>query len=526
MSPLFKLKRKVNIPSSFNFSDTEEKPDKQKCDTKLLTKDFTVNIDILKKEFNYPLNSDLYIRNVYISSLKATGILFCIGVISNLKTLEEHILAPLLENCNEINKDNAIDDIMIKILTIKQSKKSSDVSLIVDDILNGHTALIIDGYDEAILMSAEGIEHRSVERPSNENVLKGPKEAFIESSVVNRSLIRKQIRNKNLITESIVVGELSPSDISLMYMKNIVDDRIVERVKKRITQIKVDTIQNTEMLEQHIEERPYSLVPTVLYTERADRAVSYILEGHVALIMDNSPAALILPVTFWTFFHTGEEQYQRWAYGNFIRLIRAIAFIVSFLTPSLYIAATNYHQDMLPSDLLLAIAGTRETIPLPVIAEVLLMEISFELIREASTRIPATIGPTIGIVGALILGQAAVEANIVSPILVIIVALTGLASFAIPEISFSYLIRIGKFIGIFFSSILGLFGLSGFLIGFTAYLISIKSFGVPFLAPLAPHYSSSRDIIMRPPVWKEFIRPFNLSTKNKIKKKPPKGGLK
>lgn len=522
MSPLFNFRK--DKASSSNSPDDRDLISKYVENTKNLTTDLKTNIDILKGEFNYPTNQDLLVRDVYINSLQCKGTLFYIEVMTDSRTLEEHIVTPLLGLQTEIDRNNIPDEVILKILTIQDAKKTNEIKSVVTYILNGHTALIIDGCDEAILMLSIGLKHRSIEKPSNENILKGPKEAFIESAEVNRALIRKQIRSKNLISESIEVGELSPAEVSLMYIKGIADERIIDRVRKRIKQIDVDIVQNTEILEQHIEERPYSLVPSVLYTESPDRVCTHLLEGHVALIMDNSPAALVLPVTFWTFFHTGEEHYQRWAYGNFTRIIRAIAFMVSFLTPAIYVAITNYHREMLPPDILLAIAGTRETIPLPVIAEVLLMDISFELIREASTRIPVTIGPTIGIVGALILGQAAVEANIVSPVLVIIISITGLSSFAIPEISFSYLIRIGKYIALLFASLLGILGVSGFLIAFTTYLISLKSFGIPFLSPVAPYYKSSKDTILRPPIWKQYLRPSNMSPEDKIRKKPPKEG--
>lgn len=511
-----------NIPSSDKKKSSDQK-NKEKI--AILTKDFKTNVDILKKEFNYPTNQDLSIRNVYIKSLNVHGMLFYIEIITNSILLEEHIVTSLLENCTEIDNDNIASDIINKILSTKLAEKTSKTSSITTKILNGYTALIIEDCDEAILMDTTSMEHRSIEKTTIENIIKGPKEAFVESDTVNRSLIRKYIRNKNLVTESIEVGELSQSQVSLMYIKDIVDEKIVERVRKKIKQIEVDSVQSLEILEQHIEERPYSLIPTILYTERADRAASYLLDGHVVLIMGNSPAALVAPATFWTFFHTGEEHYERWAYGNFIRIIRVFAFIIAAITPAFYIAITNFHHDMIPTDLLLAIASTRETIPFPVLLEILFMTLSFDLIREASIRVPISIGPTIGIVGALILGQAAVEANIVSPILVIVVSITGLASFAIPEVSFSYAVRIYSIIAIFFSASLGFLGLAGYIIAFTSYLVSIKSFGVPFFAPMAPHYISSKDTITRPQVWKEWLRPYYTISKNKVRKKPPKGGL-
>lgn len=316
---------------------------------------------------------------------------------------------------------------------------------------------------------------------------------------------------------------ISNNYVNLMYLKNIVDPGLVESVKQRISQIEAIGTDHLSVLEQHIEERPYSLIPSALLTERPDRACAFINEAHVVLLMESSPYALVVPVTFWSLFHTPEDMYQRWAYGNFIRIVRLVAVLVALLTPSIYIAASNFHLEMIQSDLLLSIAGTRERVPFPAVVEVLLMECTFELLREAGVRIPTTIGPTIGIVGALILGQAAVDADIISPILVIIVAITGLSSFAIPNISFSFIIRILRFAFFFAASVIGLYGIALLMTACIAYLASFKSFGVPFLAPMAPHYRSSKDLILRPPVWKQWLRPFHVHPQDKVRKNKPEG---
>jgi spore germination protein KA len=311
-----------------------------------------------------------------------------------------------------------------------------------------------------------------------------------------------------------------------MYLKNIADEAIVNNVIKRLKDIETDTVLTLSQVEQYIEERSYSLFPTTLMTERPDRAASFVLEGHVILIMENSPTAIIAPTTFWSFIHTVEDQYLRMPYGNFIRIIRLVALMIALLVPATYIAVTTFHSGMIPTDLLLSIAATRERIPFPVFIEIMIMEVSFEILREAGVRVPNTLGPTIGIVGALILGQAAVEANLVSPILVVIVSITGLASFTIPDVSFNITVRILRFVFLFVAYIFGFFGMALVAAFLMAYLVSMKSFGVPFFAPLAPHSPSSKDLMTRPPIWKQWIRPLSISPKQKVRSPKPKGDAK
>lgn len=487
------------------------------CGERKLTGVLHSDLDIFKEIFFYPKNKDFIIRPIYIKALEADGFLIYMNGSACINTLTQDIISPLVENTLDSKSEDAITDIIKRIITAKNAEKKYEVSEITTDIVHGNVVLLIQDSLVAISFSTTEYEHRSIEKPSNENTIKGPKEAFVESVQVNRSLIRKHLKYQNLITESITVGEKAKADVYIMYIEGIADPDLIENVGGRIKSIKIDFLSNVSILEQYIEERSYSLVPTVLYTERPDRAAAFLNEGHIILIIDGSPACLIVPVTFWSFFHTAEDQYLRWFYGNFVSIIRIFAIITALLTPALYIAITNFHAEMVPSDLAVSIAAAREALPFPIIAEIIMMEASFELIREAGVRIPTTIGPTIGIVGALILGQAAVEANIISPILVIIVSITGLSSFAIPDISLSYTIRIARFLLIISGGIMGLLGVSLCLTVSLAYLLSITSFGVPFLSPLAPHYPSSKDFYTRPPVWKQWLRPSNISKLNPIR---------
>lgn len=484
-------------------------------------------VNQIKDAFSYPDNKSLVIRNLFVQSLDAeVAILFVEGA-AQTEIIEKHIIEPLLKKQDFLSPNEDLLTIILKeIVTSSSGKILHLFEEVISELLNGNTIVAIDGTSQVLSFESPGFQSRKVAEPQVEHVLKGPKEAFIESAAMNRSLIRKQMKDRQLITEIITIGNRVPNEVSVMYIKDLADPELVCKVKQRIAQIQADMVMNLSLLEEHIEERPYSLIPSTLITERPDRACSFLLEGHIVLVMDNSPAALIVPITFWTLFHTPEDQYLRWAYGNFIRIIRLCSIFVALLTPSIYISVSTFHEEMLPTDLLLAIGATREKVPFPALIEVLLMEFAFELVREAAIRIPSVIGPTVGIVGALILGQAAVEANIVSPILVIIVALTGISSFAIPEVSFSFAVRILRFVLLFTAAYMGFFGIALILTCTIAYMVSLKSFEVPFLSPLSPHDKSSKDLILRPPVWKQWLRPFYTNPQDQQRMKKPGGNKK
>jgi len=443
----------------------------------------------------------------------------------DINLIDTHIVKPLLEERIDYSIQEAefITVIIKCILTSASSKKIKTIQDAVKDLVDGYTLIVIEGLDAVISVETTGFEKRSITEAMAETVIKGPKQSFIESAATNRSLIRNLIRDPKLITETVSIGERIRQQVSVMYLQELADSKTVEKVKSRIQEIKVDTVLTLSKLEQHIEERPYSLLPSTLTTERPDRAASFLMEGHIILVMENSPDVLIVPVTFWSLFHTVEDQYLRMPYGNFIRIIRFISLLIALFTPAFYIAITTFHAEMLPTDLMLAIAATREKMPFPVMMEILIMEITFEILREAGVRVPNTLGPTIGIVGALILGQAAVEANIVSPSLVIVVAVTGLASFTIPDVSLNIAVRMLRFVLLVTANFLGFFGMSIFLGFFIAYIVSIKSFGVPFFAPLSPHFPSSKDMLVRPPAWKQWLRPYSMSPKDRARAPKPEG---
>ena len=466
-------------------------------------------IDIVKSIYSIPSNNDVKIRNIIIGGINKKAALVYISTIVDLQLLEGHIIQPLLSNTEQQKMERIISAGIIQTAQIMEEA--------VIGMNNGDTAVFIEGEDIAYIVGTSNFQGRSIENAADEVVVKGPKEAFNEKANDNISLIRKRLKNEHLIAETTVISKRSKNNLYIVYVKDLVDKDILSEMKKRVNDINVDAIQNLSILEEYIEDRK-GLFPTILYTERPDRATSFLEDGHIVLLMDNSPASLVLPATFCSFFHNAEDHYLRFLFGNFTRLLRLLALFITLFTSAFYISVTNYHMEMLPADLLFAISATREIVPFPSIIEVLIMEIAFELIREAGLRVPNPIGPTIGIVGALILGQAAVQANIVSPLVVIIVALGGLCSFAIGDINLNFAIRLSRFIFIFAAAIFGFYGIAAIFVIGLLHLVSIKSFDVPYFAPMTPKFVSSKDTIFRRMVKNETFRPGYLKTGD-IKKK-------
>lgn len=474
---------------------------------KFFSGDINLDLTIIRQIYSFPTNIDFMIREFTIHSLGKKAVLFYIPSLADAKLIDEEIIRSLITTVE------VIEDVRSAI----SASGVSDVREInnaIKELNTGETLLLIEGQAQGYIIKTSKAAGRNVEKPQNETTLFGPKESFIEKADVNISLIRKKIRSEDFTVEKMIIGERSNNEVFIIYNKELASVEVLSEVKRRIGTITKDAVQNLSLLVQHIEDRKKGLLPTILQTERPDRAATFIEDGYVIIAMNNSPFALVTPATFWSFFHTGDDHYLRFVYGNFTRLLRILAMFITLFTPSIYIAITNYHMEMLPTDLLLAIAGAREMVPFPAILELLLLETAFELIREAGIRVPVPIGPTIGIVGALILGQAGVEANVFSPIVVIVVALSGLSSYAIGDVNLNYSIRIARFVFLIAAGVFGIFGMVCCFIICLAYLTTLKSFGVPYLAPLTPKYKSSDDTIFRKILSNENLRPGFTKTKD------------
>ena len=498
-----------------------------------------VNKRYLNIIYSLPKNKDIIIREFYIaleSPLKAF-VLFIDGL-SNADIINNSILKPLMVLLDEgikIKHGEVAEYIKEHLLPGHDVKILNEYRQILDLVNYGNTAIFFEGSAQCLVVETKGWERRSVGRPEVEQVIMGPHEAFNETLRSNTALIRKALRNEQLITEMIKMGSRNRIDVAIMYLKDLVNPQLLEEVKRRISSIKTDYVGVSGVLEQFIEDSSVMFSPQILTTERPDRVVSFLVEGHVAIIVDGGPQVLIVPATLFSLMHSAEDYYLRYPYGNFLRVLRIFALFIASLTPAFYVSIVTFHQEMIPTELILTIVASHTTVPFPTIFEVFAMELAFELIREAGVRVPGVIGNTIGIVGALILGQAAVQAGIVSPILIIVIAITGLASFAIPNFSISFGFRGIRFIFTILAALFGILGISGGLFVLLLSLVNMKSFGVPFLAPVSPKAKTGPDVVLRGQLWSmeeraAYLKPLDKRRQPKISrgwlKNPQKGGEK
>lgn len=495
-----------NTPQAANASDA-------------ISPELHVNLETIRQKFLISKNQDVIIREFKIGRKLRAYMAYIDGMV-NKQTLDLSIFPQLMSRdvFEELEKECPVDYLIENILTVHEVKRSDKYSDIVIQILNGMSALFVEGCNECILIETKGYEKRNVEAPKVETVVKGSQEGFTENLRTNVTLVRRIIKNENLVTEMLPVGNTNHSNCAVMYLEGIANSKVVEEVKRRLKRIDADFIMGDGMLEQYIEDNSLMLFPQMISTERPDRAASFIMEGKIIIIGEGTPFAIAAPITFFGLFHTSEDYFLRWPGGNFLRLVRIFGLFCATFLPGLYVALTLYHVEMIPTELLVSIARAKEVVPFPTLLEVLIMETSFELIREGGIRVPNVIGQTLGIVGALILGQAAVAAGLVSPMLVIVVSITGLGSFAIPNYTLAIAIRIERFLFIFAGAVLGFYGISLMSVILTLFVCSMKSFGVPYLVPVAPKTKSNADVIFRYPIWALKERPDGLNTPNRKRK--------
>ena len=381
--------------------------------------------------------------------------------------------------------------------------------------------LFVDGFDKAMKIPDKGYPNMGVTQPDSEKVIRGSKEGFADSIKVNTALIRKRLRTPKLKVKELKMGTRTNSNVDIVYMEDLVYPKLLEEVERRLNQYEIDGILDSGVVEQLSEEKWYSPFPQFQTTQRPDRAAMAILEGRVVLLVDNSPVGLILPTDYNSFIKTSDDMYNRWEIASFGRMLRYLAAFFAMTFPGLYLAVTNFHTQVLPTTLLLSFAAARQGVPFPAVVEVLIMEIAFELLREAGVRLPGAMGNTIGIVGGLIIGQAAVEANIGSPIVVIVVAFTALCSFAIPNEEFATAFRLLKFGFILLCSWLGFYGFLISLLLVLVHLSHLKSFGIPYLMPFVGAdlngYQDERDSIFREPLFLMKRRPIYAKRNQRIR---------
>ncbi|MCD1259569.1 spore germination protein [Paenibacillus athensensis] len=454
--------------------------------------------------------SDIVIRQFAIYPGIPALLLFVDGL-ANSQLLNDTMRALMLPD----NGAATVEAIVQSVLPVSQTTLVDNYGDLLEAVLGGDTALFVEDNDRAALLGVRGPEKRSISEPETETVVRGPKEGFTESLRTNTSMIRRKIKTPHLKMQAMTIGRESSTSVVICYMEDLAMPSLIEEVVKRLKQIDTDAILESGFIEELIQDDAYSPFPQIQYTERPDVIAGALLQGRVAIVIDGTPFALIVPFVFMQILQASEDYYERFQIASLLRWLRYIFMFLSLTTPGLYVAITTFHQELLPTTLMLSVAAAREAIPFPAVIEAFIMEITFEALREAGIRLPKAVGSAVSILGALVVGQAAVQAGIVSAPMVIVVSITGIASFTIPRFNGAIAIRMLRFPILIGASLFGFYGIFICLMILLGHLASLRSFGVPYLSPLGPlSYGDLKDVLIRAPWWKMQKRPEFMAIKD------------
>jgi len=512
-------KRMMNLVTKRTFKKPQktsrEQPQAEACPLlDNLVNNLDVNIKYLKDHFDYC--SDVIFREVSLDG-RSAYLIFTNGAVDN-NILTLGVLDSLFQEAAIFTEGTILTEKIKETLPTGQVELLTDMNECITQILGGSVVVLVDGFEQGVVINLPQWKNRGISPPEVEPNVLGPKDSFNESLTTNVSLIRRRLLHPDCKFQELNLGTYSKTRVVVAYISSIANTRMVEEVMHRLNRIKIDGLLDMGFIEELIEDAPLSPFPTVRITERPDKVVASLLEGRVAILQDNSPFAAIVPTVFLSFFQSSEDYYNRYWISSLLRYFRYLAAAITLLLPATYVAATTFNQEMLPTNLLITLASQREGIPLPASLEAVLMGAAFEILREAGTRLPKTVGQAVSIVGALIIGDAAVKAGIVSPVMVIITALTAIASFTIPSIQMSNPLLFIRIFLVMFSSFLGFWGIFIVLLLVLGHLVSLRSFGIPYMAPIAPLVTPDLDdILARAPLWEMTRRPKLLAKKNPLR---------
>ncbi|MCA1060242.1 spore germination protein [Rossellomorea aquimaris] len=471
------------------------------------------NLEFIKQKTGN--SSDVVIRHVKMgekSTIQA-AIVYIEGIVDD-QFIQEFLLQSMMkdEHKETLNEHDALEVISDNMMTVGHVSSFDTWVDLFHYLMEGDTVVLIDGISKALRACTKGGETRSISESTTQMVVRGPKGAFTETISTNTAMVRRIIKTPDLWMESFKVGRVTKTDVNLMYIHGIANDQVVKEVRERLNKIDIDSILESGYIEQLIEDQTMTPFPTIFNTERPDVVAGNLFEGRVAIFVDGSPFVLIAPAVFIQFFQSAEDYYARFDIATSIRLLRILMFTISLIAPATFVAVTTFHQEMVPTTLIVAIAAQRESVPFPAFVEALLMEITFEILREAGIRLPKAIGSAVSIVGALVIGQAAVQASIVSPAMVIIVSMTAIASFATPSFDMAISARLIRFLFMIGAATFGFYGIILIFLMMVVHLSSLRSFGVPYMAPLAPFIPvNNKDTFVRLPWWTLRQRPRLMS---------------
>lgn len=469
-------------------------------------------------------NTDVIFRSITVRNnplLRAT-LVFVDGLAAQ-NAISELIIKPLMQQSafdQCASQQQAVHLIADGNVYYAASKTRDKISDVIDDILTGNAVLLFDSIHCAVSFDVKGFEKRSITEPTGENVIKGAKDSFVETIRVNTATCRRKIKSPNLVIEETIVGKQSKTPVAIVYLKNIVNKELVAEVRKRLDSIEIDRAITPGYVEEFIVDNKNSVFPQIQYTERPDKFCTNIVDGRVGVIIDGHPVAYIVPATLPMFLQAPEDYSQQFIVSSIIRYLRYTAMFVTLLLPGFYVSITTFHLEMIPTELAISIAASKEGVPFPMPVEVFIMLAAFELLVEAGLRLPRTIGQAVSIVGAVVVGQSAVQAKLLSPATVVIIALTAIASFTMPNQDFSNALRLWRFILFILGSLIGMFGLTSGLIFLIFHWSQMETYGVPYLSPFISNGSSQlMDTIVRMPLSTMKNRPKELKNINKRKMK-------
>lgn len=446
---------------------------------------------------------DVIYRSLLIAGQQPCTIIY-LENLTNVDILQRDVLTPLLKQSIPIEDISAVKNI-IPIADISVQTQMNDV---MDELLKGKVIVMMNGIDIGLSLGLTHNIHRDISEPVAEKNVRGPHGGFIENLSTNIGTLRQLVQSNHLKFSSVTIGSTTNQNVTIAYIEGIANPKIFDVLYDKIAAINFDGLLSIGHIEQFITDMPYSLFPQYQATERPDKAVAALLEGRFVIMLAGTPVVLLAPVSFFSFFQAMDDFSSNWMFGSFLRSMRIIAGIMAMFLPALYIAVISYHYYMIPLNLLIPLAESRQKVPFPPIIEALIMEATLELLREASIRLPTYIGTSLGVVGGLIIGQAAVDAGIVSSLMIIVVAVTAISTFLVPSYDMELSIRISRFIIMVLASIFGIIGIVISAATILAHLIDLKSLGQPYFQPLMPlKLADLKDTILRMPITMHRKRP-------------------
>lgn len=477
-----------------------------------LTTNLQENIKIVQEIFN---NDDTLLNRIFENQYNGLkGCIFFIGDMTNTTVTNEHILKPILESKILLDDIDYIEYLSTGVILSGTLKRSTTIDNLVDAIVSGDTILFVEGYSQFIIIYTSAWKARAIEEPNSEKGLRGPKEGFTESLTTNLTLIRRKIRSKDLKFHYITVGERTRTKLCVCYMDGLVKKDILNTIIDKIENIYIDGVEDVKYIEEFIDDNPFSLFETCYISEKPDVVSGKILEGRVAVLVDGSPSVMTAPTLFIEFFMAGDDYYINYYYASLGRLLRTFGFIATISIPALYLSLVAFHQGTIPTPLLITIYASRVGVPFPSIVELLILLTIFEMLREAITRVPGTVGQAVSIVGVLVLGTAAVDARLVSAPMIIVVGVSSITGLMLPNFTGTLsIIRLGLLL---LSSLLGIYGYIFGMLALIIHLFTLRSYGVPFMGNLTSfRMQSIKDTIIRAPAWYMRYRPKFMSTDSK-----------